>query len=81
MSGNRGHEMLEEPFEMSGFETGYEKGKEDMRAELVKEAKGIKKELTGYDSHFDDDEVVDRRNRERGFNKGIDQIINIINNK
>ena len=37
-----------------------------------------KKELTEYDSHFEDDEVVDRRNRERGFNRALEEAKPII---
>ena len=73
MSGNRGHEMLEEPFEMSGFETGYQKGKEDMRAEIIEKIIGIQEsgeDKTPYDQP-----------QPRAYNKALKDVINIINNK
>ena len=46
--------------------------------DVFKKVDEMKKELTDYDSHFEDDEVVDRRNRERGFNKALEDVKPVI---
>lgn len=45
---------------------------------LIKEISAGKKELTEFGGHFVDEEVLDRRNNERGFNKAKNQDVAII---